>query len=141
MTWGFNFIISFSWLPLVDAFGDTGAFCYYGTWNLIGWVFCYFFLPETKSLTLEELDAVFEVRNRDHAAYYLKKLPWYFKKFVLFQDPAPMPPLYQMDNTPPTGPNNYQMEQFIAPGQEKKSRDLSDRGEATQMENVSDKSL
>ncbi|KAK8136036.1 metabolite transport protein YwtG [Apiospora sp. TS-2023a] len=140
VTWGFNFIISFSWLPLVDAFGDTGAFCYYGTWNLIGWVFCYFFLPETKNLTLEELDAVFEVRNRDHAAYYLKKLPWYFKKFVLFQDPAPMPPLYQMNNASPTGSNNYQMDQSVAPAQEK-SRDLSDKGEATQMENVSDKSL
>ena len=111
---------------MVDAFGDTGAFCYYGTWNLIGWVFCYFFLPETKNLTLEELDMVFEVRNRDHAAYYLKKLPWYFKKFVLFQDVAPMPPLYQMDQSP-------------APIQEK-NRDISNRGEAMQMENVSDKS-
>jgi len=69
---------------------------------------------------------VFEIRNRDHAAYYLKKLPWYFKKWILFQDVAPMPPLYQMDQSP-------------APIQEK-NRDLSDRGEAMQMENISDKS-
>ncbi|EEY17877.1 arabinose-proton symporter [Verticillium alfalfae VaMs.102] len=101
VTWGFNFIISFSWLPMVEAYGDTGAFCWYGTWNLIGWVFAYFLLPETKNLTLEELDNVFNVTNREHAGYYLKKLPWYIKKHLLFQDVEPMPPLYAFDQSSP----------------------------------------
>lgn len=52
-----------------------------------------------------------------------------------------MPPLYQMNNASPTGPGNYQADQAVAPAQGEKSRDLSDKGEATQMENVSDKSL
>lgn len=102
ITWGFNFVISFSWLPMLDTFGDTGAFCWYAVWNIIGWFFCYFFLPETKNLTLEELDVVFSVKNRDHAAYYAKKMPWYIKKYLLFQDVPPMAPLYQLDQTSPS---------------------------------------
>lgn len=94
ITWGFNFIISFSWPPMRAAFGNTGAFCWYATWNLFGWVFAYFMLPETKGLTLEELDNVFEVKNRDHFGYYAKKLPWYAKKYVLQSDVDPFPPLY-----------------------------------------------
>lgn len=47
-TWGFNFIISLTWPSLQLAFTPTGAFCWYAAWNLFGWVFCYFLLPETK---------------------------------------------------------------------------------------------
>ena len=47
-TWGFNFIISLTWPSLQVAFTPTGAFCWYAGWNLFGWVFCYFMLPETK---------------------------------------------------------------------------------------------
>lgn len=47
--WGFNFILSLTWPALVDAFTPTGAFCWYAAWNLFGWVYCYFFLPETVS--------------------------------------------------------------------------------------------
>lgn len=102
VTWGLNFVISFSWPSLVAAFGDTGAFSWYGAWNIFGWVVCYFFLPETKNLTLEELDNVFSLRNRDHALYYLQKLPWYVKKYLLFQDVEPVPPLYSFDQSSPS---------------------------------------
>ncbi|KAK2594369.1 hypothetical protein QQS21_007929 [Conoideocrella luteorostrata] len=95
ITWGFNFIISLSWPPLLKAYGNTGAFCWYAAWNLFGWVFCYFMLPETKNLTLEELDSVFSMKNRDHSAYYLRKLPWYLNKHILRRDVSPFPPLYQ----------------------------------------------
>ncbi|KAF4976015.1 hypothetical protein FZEAL_7271 [Fusarium zealandicum] len=95
ITWGFNFIISLTWPPLSKAFSDTGGFCWYGAWNIFGWIFCYFMLPETKNLTLEELDNVFGVSNKEHAGYYLKKLPWYLKKYLLFQDVPPFPPLYE----------------------------------------------
>ncbi|KAL6365959.1 hypothetical protein LRP88_00542 [Fusarium phalaenopsidis] len=94
ITWCFNFIISLTWPPLRERLGDSGGFCYYAAWNLFGWVMAYFFLPETRNLTLEELDSVFAMRNRDHAGYYLKKLPWYLK-YLLFQDVALFPPLYE----------------------------------------------
>ncbi|KAF0635874.1 hypothetical protein FPSE5266_09765 [Fusarium pseudograminearum] len=95
ITWGFNFIISFTWPALRRAMGNTGAFSWYGAWNIFGWVFCYFLLPETKNLTLEELDMVFGVSNREHASYYARKLPWYLKKYLLRQDVPPFPPLYE----------------------------------------------
>jgi hypothetical protein len=52
-------------------------------------------LPETKNLTLEELDTVFNVGNREHFRYYKDKLPWYAQKYILRQDPPPMEPLFQ----------------------------------------------
>ncbi|CAM1500464.1 Fc.00g096260.m01.CDS01 [Cosmosporella sp. VM-42] len=94
ITWVFNFIISLTWPKLVESFGSTGAFCWYVSWNLFGWDFAYFLLPETKNLTLEELDNVFGVRDRDHGGYYLKKLPWYVNKYGLRRDVEPFPPLY-----------------------------------------------
>lgn len=74
---GFNFLLSLTWPPLERGFTTTGAFCWYAAWNLFGWVYCYFLLPETKNLTLEELDVVFNVGNREHSKYYAEKLPWY----------------------------------------------------------------
>lgn len=67
----------------------------YAAWNLFGWVYAYFFLPETKNLTLEELDTVFNVGNRAHSKYYTEKLPWYVGKYILRKDVRPMEPLYQ----------------------------------------------
>jgi sugar porter (SP) family MFS transporter len=95
ITWGFNFIISFTWPALEEAYGITGAFCWYAAWNVFGWIFCYFMLPETKNLTLEELDNVFGVSNKEHASYYARKLPWYLKKYILRTDVPPFPPLYE----------------------------------------------
>jgi hypothetical protein len=51
-------------------------------------------LPETKGLTLEELDNVFGVKNREHVGYYLRKFPWYINKYFLRRDVEPFPPLY-----------------------------------------------
>ncbi|KAJ0329815.1 hypothetical protein COL5a_003640 [Colletotrichum fioriniae] len=97
VTWGFNFIISFTWPQMISSFGVTGAFVWYACWNLVGFVVAYFFLPETKGLTLEELDSVFDVKSRDHAGYYASKMPWYAKKYILHKDVEPFPALYEMD--------------------------------------------
>ena len=46
--WGFNFIISFTWPALLQAFTPQGAFSWYAGWNLFATVYTYFLLPETK---------------------------------------------------------------------------------------------
>ncbi|TKX26296.1 sugar transporter-like protein 5 [Elsinoe australis] len=71
--WGWNFVLALTWPSLVAAFGNQGAFSWYAAWNLFGFVFTWFCLPETKERPLEELDAVFNIRTRDHTMYYLKK--------------------------------------------------------------------
>lgn len=99
--WGFNFIIAFSWPALQTAFTPTGAFCWYACWNIFGTIYAYFLLPETKALTLEELDTVFSVGNRQHAKYYTEKLPWYAGKHIMRRDMMPMAPLYEFDDDMP----------------------------------------
>ncbi|KAB8070594.1 hypothetical protein BDV29DRAFT_160301 [Aspergillus leporis] len=96
-TWGFNFIVSLTWLPLRDAFGVQGVFGWYAAWNVFGWLFCYFCLPETKALSLEELDQVFSVPTRKHMNHYRGMLPWYFKKWILRRDVPPQKQLYDYE--------------------------------------------
>lgn len=58
------------------------------------------FVPETKQRTLEELDYVFAVPTRKHASYHLKKtIPFWVKRYVLFQKNAVLEPLYHFDSS------------------------------------------
>ncbi|RPA97130.1 hypothetical protein L873DRAFT_1791185 [Choiromyces venosus 120613-1] len=85
-TWGFNWLLSMTWLPLVRAFKPQGAFGYYAAWNAIGFFLVLLFLPETKGRTLEELDRVFEVPTRSHMKYGLAQIPYFFKRYIFRQD-------------------------------------------------------
>lgn len=96
-TWGFNFILSLTWPALVAAFTSTGAFGWYAGWNIFGWIFCYFCLPETKGRELEELDHVFGMQTRKHAKYYRESLPWYWQKYILRGDVPPRRELYSFE--------------------------------------------
>jgi len=88
-TWFFNFVLSVTWPSLLKAFKAQGAFSWYAVWNLIGFLGVLFFVPETKSKTLEELDQVFSVRTRDHAAYGARQVPYFFRRYVFRQDIEP----------------------------------------------------
>ena len=58
------------------------------------------FLPETKALSLEELDQVFSVPTHVHAAYQLKALPRNIKRYVFrMKSVEPLPPLYEHEST------------------------------------------
>ncbi|KAJ6131556.1 hypothetical protein N7523_001262 [Penicillium sp. IBT 18751x] len=94
-TWCFNFILSFTWPHLLSTFKPQGAFGWYAAWCLIGWVLVLLFVPETKALTLEELDQVFSVSTRKHASYQLKNAIWHFRVWVLRQKLDPLPQFYQ----------------------------------------------
>ena len=88
-TWFFNFVLSITWPSLQTAFTTQGAFAWYGTWNLIGFVLVLLFMPETKGKTLEELDQVFSVPTRLHALYGIKQIPYFFKRYLLRQHVEP----------------------------------------------------
>ncbi|KAF6072733.1 Sugar (and other) transporter family protein [Candida albicans] len=102
--WFFNFILAFTWPRLQNAFTPTGAFGWYAAWNVIGFFLVLWFLPETKGLTLEELDDVFAVPMYEHAVYRTKELLNGFQRVILRRNIPPMPPLYHHQRMAVTNP-------------------------------------
>ncbi|KAL5523633.1 hypothetical protein ACEPAG_7806 [Sanghuangporus baumii] len=103
-TWFFNFVVSITFPRLVGAFTPQGAFGWYAAWNAIGFVLILLFVPETKALSLEELDQVFSVPTRTHATYQLIALPRNIKKYIFRMKVEDVPPLYQHEGEKPSAP-------------------------------------
>lgn len=55
--WGCNMVVAYTFLTLTEKLGKAGAFWFYGAVCVLGIVFCYFFVPETKGYTLEKIEA------------------------------------------------------------------------------------
>ena len=91
-------VLSITFPRLLRAFGVVGAFGFYAGLNVVALVMIFLFVPETKQRTLEELDYVFAVPTSVFMRYQITKaLPWWFKRYVLFQKGAELEPLYQFD--------------------------------------------
>lgn len=71
VTWMFSFILGFSFPNMLESLTPTGAFGFYSGWCAIGWVLIFCLVPETKGLTLEQLDEVFSIPTRTHIRHYL----------------------------------------------------------------------
>ncbi|KAK4653040.1 hypothetical protein QC762_504520 [Podospora pseudocomata] len=84
---------------LLESLGTVGAFGLYAGFNALALVMIFFWVPETKQKTLEELDYVFAVPTRKFAGYQVRHvLPWWFKRWVLWRREAKLRPLYMMDH-------------------------------------------
>lgn len=66
--WTFNFIVSLTFLLLIDALGQAGTFFFYAAIGLLTLWFCWKLVPETKGKTLEEVEAIFKARAAASAA-------------------------------------------------------------------------
>ena len=62
--WTFNFIVSLTFLLLIEALGRSGAFWFYAALGGLTLIFCWKLVPETKGKPLEEIEAEFEARAR-----------------------------------------------------------------------------
>src|ERR1700760_2192713 len=60
--WTFNFIVSLTFLLLIEALGRSGAFWFYGVIGLLTLAFCWKFVPETKGKRLEDIQDYFQAR-------------------------------------------------------------------------------
>ncbi|KAH6887015.1 membrane transporter D1 [Thelonectria olida] len=90
--------LTLSFPSLLAAIGPTGAFGFYAGLNLVAFFVIFFIIPETKQRTLEELDYIFGVPTRRHAAYQIRTwLPWWIKRYVLLQKDAKLEPLYHLE--------------------------------------------
>jgi sugar porter (SP) family MFS transporter len=57
VNWGSAFVVSQGFLSLVDAVGSSAAFFVFTGFCVLGWVWIYYYVPETKGQTLEEIQA------------------------------------------------------------------------------------
>jgi hypothetical protein len=64
--WTFNFIVSLTFLLLIEALGKSGAFWFYGAIGLVTLAFCWKLVPETKDKHLEDIQAYFQARVDKH---------------------------------------------------------------------------
>jgi SP family galactose:H+ symporter-like MFS transporter len=60
--WAANFAVSLTFLSLIDALGPTWTFWCYGLLAVLSWLFSYYFVPETKGRTLEEIERSWRIR-------------------------------------------------------------------------------
>ena len=92
-----------------------GAFCLYAGFNVLAFIMIFLWVPETMQRTLEELDWVFAVPVREFAAYQVGTvLPWWIKKYILFQHHATKEPLYHFEKVPMTARRNSVAKQHPA---------------------------
>src|ERR1700682_4653756 len=56
LNWGSNLLITSTFLTLVERFGPSWTFWLYGVSAIAAWIFSYYFVPETKGRTLEEIE-------------------------------------------------------------------------------------
>lgn len=79
----------------------TGAFGFYAGLNLVAWIMVFCFVRETKQLTLEELDQVFQVPTSVFVKYEATVwLPWFIKRYVFRRRiPRPAPIIEKASHT------------------------------------------
>ncbi|KAK5044802.1 hypothetical protein LTR84_010458 [Exophiala bonariae] len=70
INWLFNWLIAFTLPQFINAFHETGAFYYYSGWCVVLWFMIFFLVPETRNLSLEQLDLVF----RHHSSRQFAKI-------------------------------------------------------------------
>lgn len=91
-------VLSITFPAILASLHVIGAFCLYAGFNLVALVMIFFWVPETKQRTLEELDYVFAVPTRVFASYQVRKaLPYFIQRYVFWRKDAVLEPLYQMD--------------------------------------------
>lgn len=60
--WIFNFIVSLTFLLLIDGLGKSGAFLFYAAICFLTFLFCKALVPETKGKRLEDIQEIFAER-------------------------------------------------------------------------------
>src|SRR5256714_8427426 len=62
--WASNLIVSLTFLTLVEKLGASSTFLLYAFASVASWLFAYYFVPETRGRTLEQIEAFWRARHR-----------------------------------------------------------------------------
>jgi MFS family permease len=88
--------LSLTFPQLLSALGSQGAFGLYAALNVVALLVVFLFVPETRLMTLEELDGVFRISTRKFIRYQcVEYLPWWTRRYVMREKGQEVP---QMDN-------------------------------------------
>ncbi|MCJ1364975.1 hypothetical protein MMC16_004093 [Acarospora aff. strigata] len=91
--------LSITFPKMLAALKPQGAFGFYAFLNVTALVMIFFWVPETKQRTLEELDYIFAVPTRTHMHYQLTKaLPYWINKYLLRRKNVKLEPLYHFES-------------------------------------------
>lgn len=91
---GFASLLSLTFPRMLRALTPTGAFGAYAGFNIAAFVLIFLFVPETKQLTLEELDRVFEVPTSSYISHQINHVvPGWWRRTVLRQKDVVVQPL------------------------------------------------
>ena len=63
VNWAFNFLVSITFLTLLEVLGPSLTFWVYALLAIASWLFSYYLVPETKGRTLEEIEHSFRHRH------------------------------------------------------------------------------
>lgn len=61
--WAANFVVTFTFLTMLDIIGAAWAFWLFAVLTVAAWIFSYMLVPETKGRTLEEIEASWRVKK------------------------------------------------------------------------------
>ncbi|CAD6890757.1 unnamed protein product [Tilletia controversa] len=87
-------VLSITFPAMLNVFQPFGAILFYAGLNIIAFCLLFCFMPETKQLSLEELDAVFNVPTGKFLKYQFGEvLPWFFKGGLFRKNVAKPEPL------------------------------------------------
>ncbi|KIW34191.1 uncharacterized protein PV07_00986 [Cladophialophora immunda] len=91
-------VLGLTFPKILEAFTPTGAFGFFAGLNILALIMIFFWVPETKQRTLEELDYIFAVPTRRFMSYQTSTwLPWFIKRYVFWQKSAELKPLYTFE--------------------------------------------
>ncbi|CAG7554751.1 unnamed protein product [Fusarium equiseti] len=91
-------VLGISFPFVLEQLHTVGAFGLYAVFNLIAFIMIFFWVPETKQRTLEELDWVFAVPTKKFASYQLRvALPYWFKRWVFLRKDTTKKRLYEFE--------------------------------------------
>lgn len=92
-----NTILSISFFRMRQSFSTVGVFIFYACMNILTFILVFSFVPETKQLSLEELDSVFAHTNREFLKYqFTQTAPYTVKKYILRQKGLTLPSLNEL---------------------------------------------
>ena len=68
VNWASNLIVSLTFLTLLEKLGASSTFLLYAFASVASWLFGYYFVPETKGRTLEQIETFWRARHRARKA-------------------------------------------------------------------------